>query len=253
MKATKISSELDKWDREPCVKVNNSRIGMHKGMVHLLWGPSYSGKTAFCMYSAKQMLLQDENVLYWDTEGALRKHDKNTEHVEALKSAAETGGELILSQDVPTQESFIDKIDEMEQVIKAEDISMAVIDSVIHPVMDMQPNRRSSMFKTVFKKLNRIAVEHDIVMLVTTHVSTTNTNTIEANPMGKEIHRPIGGNAMLHSTDAKFYIEDFGKSKNPEDDRKRVLYSMDDELKEKFEVVRGREILRLGNDVGGDQ
>lgn len=250
MKARKISSELHNWDEEPLIKINSSRIAIHKGMVTLLWGRSYSGKTAFSMYSAQQVLEKGENVLYWDTEGGLKKHDKNTDHITSLKQAAETGGELILSQEIPDKDNLKQKIDEMEQVIKSQNISLAVIDSILFPVIDMQPRTRSSLFKTIFKKLNRIARQHDTAILVTTHVSTTNMNKIEKEGINKDIDRPIGGNSMLHMSDTKLYIEDFGKAETQSDDRKRVLFSIDDEIREKFQVCRSEEILKLGDEVG---
>jgi RecA/RadA recombinase len=251
MKASKLTSEINDWSDDPIVKINSSRIAIHKGMVSLLWGKSYSGKTALSMYISKQALSNNENVLYWDTEGGLRKHDQNTEHVSALKKESQDGGELVLSQDIPDEDNYKQKIDEMEEVIKSEDISLAVIDSIIFPVIDMDPRTRSSLFKTIFRKFSRIASQNNTALLITTHVSTTNMNKIDKKGLNKTIDRPIGGNSMLHMSDTQLYIDDLGKAKDQNDDRKRVLYSIEDEISEKFQICRSEQILQLGDNVGG--
>lgn len=248
VKASKLQDKIKTWDTDPVITVlDNPDVGFYRGMTHLVWGGSHSGKTSICLYVAKEALSKGMNTLYWDTEDGVKNHKKNTEHIDSLIRAKDSGdSQLFMSEEVPSPEQFLEKLDEVEDMIQKQDIEVLIIDSIILPFIDMHSKKRASKFKTVFKALNRITNQYNLMTVVTTHVSSSSKTGEGFN--GVEVNRPVGGNSMLHMSDIKLYVEELGDPNSTEDDRKRLVCNIDDQKKELVELVQGSKVIVDGGE-----
>lgn len=247
MDITKISNEIERQEAKELISIGDGEISLLRGGIHLLWGKSLSGKTSLSLLFSKKALENGFNVFYADTEGSWHGHAQGkVGHIDGIAEAEKEGGNIWLTQEIPEPEDYLDWIDDLGEEVRNRDIDLLVIDSLILPVIDLHPQKVSSKFRSILKRLKKIAVSNDAAIIVTTHaVSETDNNLIE----DKEIVKPRGGNAISHGTDSKIFIENPGTANTEKtsgsDPQKRIIWDANWHTSILAEIVPGKEIIKV--------
>jgi len=144
--------------------------GIEKGIITNIYGESGTGKTAFCIQAASKVAEEGGKVAYVDTEGGFSpERMKQMSDEEALEN-------LVIKNPVDFQEQE-ETIDELEALVKQEDIDLVVVDSAVSlyrlKVNGDNASEINQRLSQQLSELSKIARKQNISVLITNQVYTS--------------------------------------------------------------------------------
>lgn len=144
--------------------------GIEKGIITNIYGESGTGKTAFCIQVAAEVAQKGGKVAYVDTEGGFSpERMKQIGNEEALEN-------LVIKNPVDFQ-SQEETIDELEALVKREDVDLVVVDSAVSlyrlKVNGDNASEINQRLSQQLSELSKIARTQQIPIMITNQVYTS--------------------------------------------------------------------------------
>lgn len=147
------------------------------GAFYNIFGKNKTGKTAFCFYMADKSLKNNHDTLYIETEGKLNTyeavHSKSynfekmifpTESIFKFFDNKNPKGELFLDADFSNFKKYL------ETLIKQKNIKVIIIDSITHPLKNLNPKTLGKIITDFFYYFyDDIILKYGIMGIITSH------------------------------------------------------------------------------------
>jgi DNA repair protein RadA len=208
----KIISEIEKIKREKFnISTGSKKIddviggGFHSNKTYIIFGANKTGKTQLCHQLSVQAYHKSFKLIYLDTENTFRP-----ERIRVLAKTQELESEKILKNilvsKILSNPAFLLKLNEIEDIIKQNNIKILIIDSINNyyrfELSDKEVSsfRAKTRFLKILEKINNLTRKYNLITILTAQVAP---NFIE-NSIIREL--PVGLRYLNHYFSEVLYL-----------------------------------------------
>jgi DNA repair protein RadA len=179
----KILSAIEKLDSDKHqISTNSKNVnkvlggGFLSRKTYVIFGANKTGKTQLCHQLAVQAFSQSQKLVYLDTENTFRPErirelavGNNLDGEKALKS--------ILVSKIMSNTAFLLKLNEVEDIIKSNNIKLIIVDSINNYYRLERSLKDTSFFKAkttflrILEKINDLTEKFNLITILTAQVA----------------------------------------------------------------------------------
>ena len=150
--------------------------GFHSNKTYIIFGGNKTGKTQLCHQLSVQAYQKSFKLIYLDTENTFRP-----ERISVLARTQELESEKILKNilisKIMSNSAFLLKLNEIEEVIKKNNIKILLIDSINNYYRLELSDKGISFFKAktrflkILEKINKLTLKYNLITILTAQVT----------------------------------------------------------------------------------
>jgi DNA repair protein RadA len=179
--------------------------GFQSRNAYVVFGANKTGKTQLCHQISVQAFRKAQKLIYLDTENTFRP-----ERIRELAVTNSIDGEKalknILVSKIMSNTAFLLKLDEVEDMVKKNNIKIVIIDSINNYYRLERGDRKISFFKTkttflrILEKINDLTRKYNLITILTAQVAPN----FNKNAVIKDI--PVGMQYLNHFFSEFLYL-----------------------------------------------